>query len=203
MQTKPEHKDQNLAFPALNREVYPGLVSRLFCCGLLRNSLLVLSCILLSACGFQLRSFGAPASSIQSLSLECSYIESWTLCHHLKQILVLNDISIVEDADVLLRISPILQQSRVLSLQANASAAEQGLSSEVSYQLLSKQDDQIKHQQSVRINNSYRHESSALLAKDRERDELQSQLSRQLAEEIVRQLTVLNTDSWHETPAGH
>jgi len=90
----------------------------------------------------------------------------------------------------------MVQQSRALSLQANASAAELGLSSEVTYTIVSAQEDEIKHKQSVHINNSYRHESSALLAKDRERDELQMQLSEQLAEEIVRQITVLNPDNW-------
>ena len=92
----------------------------------------------------------------------------------------------------------MIQTSRVLSLQANASAAELGLSSEVTYSLISALEDEIKHRQSVNVNNSYRHESTALLAKDRERDELQMQLSQQLAEEIVRQITVLNPDNWFE-----
>ena len=93
----------------------------------------------------------------------------------------------------------MIQKTRTLSLQANASAAEQGLSSEVTYSLISSNEDKINHEHTVHINNSYRHESSALLAKDRERDELQTQLSQQLAEEIVRQITVLNPDNWLET----
>ena len=90
----------------------------------------------------------------------------------------------------------MIQKSRVLSLQSNASAAELGLESVVSYSLTSSIDNEIKHQQTVSNNNSYRHETSALLAKDRERDELQMQLSKQLAEEIVRQITVLDADQW-------
>lgn len=92
----------------------------------------------------------------------------------------------------------MIQRSRVLSLQANASAAELGLSSEVTYSLVTSREDKINHKHTIHINNSYRHESSALLAKDRERDELQTQLSQQLAEEIVRQITVLNPDNWLE-----
>lgn len=153
---------------------------------------------MLSACGFHLRSYGENASKIESLSLNCPSTSSWVLCHHLKQTLVLNNIQISEDAPLMLTISPMIQRSRVLSLQANASAAELGLSSEVTYSLVTSREDKINHKHTIHINNSYRHESSALLAKDRERDELQTQLSQQLAEEIVRQITVLNPDNWLE-----
>lgn len=159
---------------------------------------LLASAMLLTSCGFQLRSYGQNTSNIQVLSLDCPNTSSWELCHHLKQTLLLNKIQITENAPLILSISPMIQQSRALSLQANASAAELGLSSEVTYTLVSAQEDEIKHKQSVHINNSYRHESSALLAKDRERDELQMQLSQRLAEEIVRQITVLNPDKWFE-----
>tara|TARA_R110002049_G_scaffold93564_2_gene231207 strand:+ start:189 stop:803 length:615 start_codon:yes stop_codon:yes gene_type:complete len=159
---------------------------------------LSLGVMMLSACGFHLRSYGENASKIESLSLNCPSTSSWVLCHHLKQTLVLNNIQISEDAPLMLTISPMIQRSRVLSLQANASAAELGLSSEVTYSLVTSREDKINHKHTIHINNSYRHESSALLAKDRERDELQTQLSQQLAEEIVRQITVLNPDNWLE-----
>lgn len=157
-----------------------------------------MSVILLSSCGFHLRSYGENTSNIKAISLDCPNTSSWELCHHLKQALLLNNIQITESAALILSISPMIQTSRVLSLQANASAAELGLSSEVTYSLISALEDEIKHRQSVNVNNSYRHESTALLAKDRERDELQMQLSQQLAEEIVRQITVLNPDNWFE-----
>ena len=150
----------------------------------------------LSACGFHLRSYGESTGTLKAVALTCPSTSNWELCHHLKQTLLLNHIIIQDEASFELSISPMIQKSRVLSLQANASAAEQGLSSEVSYSLVSQEDGEIKHKQTVTINNSYRHESSALLAKDRERDELQMQLSQQIAEEIVRQISVLNTDNW-------
>ena len=159
---------------------------------------LLVSVILLSSCGFHLRSYGENSTNVKEVSLDCPSTSSWELCHHLKLSLLLNNIQITENAPLILSISPMIQKSRVLSLQANASSAELGLSSEVTYSLISAQEDEIKHKQSVNINNSYRHESSALLAKDRERDELQIQLSQQLAEEIVRQITVLNPNNWFE-----
>jgi len=158
----------------------------------------VLCCFLLSACGFHLRSYGEMASTINEVSLSCSHTNTWALCLHLKQTLLLHDIRLHDAAPLTLVISPMVQKSRVLSLQANASAAELGLNSEISYRLITAHNDQVKHQQSVSVNNSYRHQSTALLAKDRERDELQKQLSQQLAEEIVRQISVLDTSSWFE-----
>jgi LPS-assembly lipoprotein len=155
--------------------------------------------LLLGACGFHLRGYNENISTIHELDLSCQSTDAWALCHHLKQSLLLNDIRLNESAALRLSIGPLLQKSRVLSLQSNASAAEQGLSSEVNYQLITVNDEQIRHQQTVRINNSYRHESTALLAKDRERDELQTQLSRQLAEEIVRQIRIIDSTEWLPT----
>jgi LPS-assembly lipoprotein len=153
-------------------------------------------CLLISGCGFHLRGYNEDISTIHELSLSCRSTDAWALCHHLKQSLQLNDIRLNESATLQLSIGPLVQKSRVLSLQSNASAAEQGLSSEVNYQLITVSDEQVRHQHTVRINNSYRHESTALLAKDRERDELQNQLSRQLAEEIVRQIRIIDSTEW-------
>mgnify|MGYP001944429406 CR=1 FL=1 len=116
---------------------------------------------------------------------------------------MLHDIKIQDSAPLQLTINPLIQTSRVLSLQSNASAAELGLNSEVSYTLSSALDDAVKHEQTVRNNNSYRHETSALLAKDRERDELQDQLSQQLAAEIVRQITILDASEWLKPQDGN
>lgn len=157
-------------------------------------ALLLSSLFLLSACGFHLRSYGETPSNIHQLALDCPSSSSWELCHHLKQALQLNKIDVNEKSPLILSVSPMEQKSRVLSLQSNASAAELGLFSEVTYRIISAKEDEIKHTQSVHVNNSYRHESSALLAKDRERDELQMQLSQQLADMIVRQISILTIE---------
>ena len=143
-----------------------------------------------------MRSYTESASAIKQISLDCPNTSSWELCHHLKKTLLLNNIQITDNALLKLTISSLIQDSRVLSLQSNASAAELGLKSQVSYTITSSRDNELKHEQTVHNNNSYRHESSALLAKDRERDELQMQLSQQLAEEIVRQITIIDAAEW-------
>ncbi len=182
---------KQISKPKLNlRLLNAGSVNFLTLC------LLSISILSLSACGFHLRSYAESVSSIKELSLDCPNTSSWELCHHLKQTLLLNGILITDNAPLQLTISSMIQNSRVLSLQPNASAAELDLISEVSYSITSTTDNAIKHEQTVDIKNSYRHDSSALLAKERERDELQLQLSKQLAEEIVRQITILDSDEW-------
>lgn len=149
---------------------------------------------LLSACGFQLRGYSSNAlpPSFSTLNFQCANTQAWQLCQTLRQQLRLNGISFDSKAMYRLSISPIAQQSRVLSLQDNAAAAEYGLSSSVSYQLTNQTTEAVVTQQTIVLRNSYRHESSALLAKERERDELQAELSQQIASEIFRQIDVIN-----------
>ena len=160
-------------------------------------ALLVCSISLLSACGFQLRGYAdqdiPPAFS--ELTLDCPSTQAWQLCQTLRQQLMLNDISFSDTAIYRLIVSPIEQESRTLSLQKNAAAAEYGLSSKVSYQLINQETDELIADQDIVVRNSYRHQSSALLAKERERDELQTELSEQIAKEVFRQIDVLNKQS--------
>jgi outer membrane lipopolysaccharide assembly protein LptE/RlpB len=171
----------------------------------LKIALIALSISLLSACGFQLRGYAnqdAPPA-FSSLKLDCPNTQAWQLCQTLRQQLTLNSINLDEDAKYLLEVSPIEQKSRTLSLQKNAAAAEYGLSSNVNYKLVNLETDEIISSQDIVVRNSYRHQSSALLAKERERSELQTELSQQIAMEVFRQIDVLNkqaltTDSIEE-----
>lgn len=152
---------------------------------------------LLSGCGFHLRGYSDNAlpPSFSTLNLQCANTQAWQLCQTLRQQLMLNGISFDNKAEYRLSVSPIEQETRVLSLQDNAAAAEYGLASSVSYQLTKQSTEELVAQQKIVVRNSYRHESSALLAKERERDELQTELSQQIASEIFRQIDVINKQS--------
>lgn len=156
---------------------------------------LVVFSILLSACGFKLRTHSPEISiaQLKQIDLDCPKAKSWELCHHLRQQFKLHDILINDDADLTLSLSPIRHQKRTLSLQDNASAAEYGLTATVGYDLSrkSKLDQATSH--SVSRTHSYRHESSALLAKERERTELKAELGVLLANEVFRQVCILNS----------
>ncbi len=166
-------------------------------------SILIIISSLLSACGFHLRGYSdhkTPAA-FSRLKLECGNTRAWQLCQSLRQQLLLNNIQLADEAAYRLVISSIAQDSRTLSLQSNASAAEYGLSSKVDFQLIHRETDEVIADQEVLVRNSYRHQSSALLAKERERDELQTELSQQIALEIFRQIDVLNKQIINSKPA--
>ena len=156
---------------------------------------LVFFSILLSACGFKLRTHSPELSiaQLKQIDLDCPKAKSWELCHHLRQQFKLHDISINDDADLTLSLSPIRHQKRTLSLQPNASAAEYGLTATVNYKLSRKSNSDRATSHSVSRTHSYRHESSALLAKERERTELKAELGHTLADEVFRQVCILNT----------
>lgn len=160
----------------------------------LKISIVFLSLSLLSACGFQLRGYSSSDAppAFSSLKLDCPSTQAWQLCQTLRQQFALSAITIDEDARYLLTVSPIQQETRTLSLQKNATASEYGLSSTVNYQLIDQQSDSIVSDHDIVVRNSYRHQSSALLAKERERNELQTELSQQIAMEVFRQIDVLN-----------
>jgi outer membrane lipopolysaccharide assembly protein LptE/RlpB len=156
--------------------------------------LLTIAISLLSACGFKLRGYANQYSppAFSNLKLDCPSTQAWQLCQTLRQQLTLNNVSLDNDAQYHLIVSPILQDYRTLSIQKNAAAAEFGLSSKVTYQLVNLETDEVISRQEIVIRNSYRHQSSALLAKERERSELQGELSQQIAMEVFRQIDVLN-----------
>lgn len=172
------------------------------------NKLLIIVMImlfsLLSACGFQLRGYSehdAP-KGFSSIKLDCPTTHAWQLCQTLRQKLMLNNISFDDNAKYRLAISPIEQESRTLSLQSNASTAEYGLSSKVSYQLVLQESEEVLVEQEIVVRNSYRHQSSALLSKERERSELQSELSQRIASEIFRQIDVVNKQTLTTSDSG-
>jgi outer membrane lipopolysaccharide assembly protein LptE/RlpB len=157
-------------------------------------NVVILVSALISSCGFQLRGISQNPSDLafSELKLECPSTQSWQLCQSLRQHFKLNHIELNDAADYVLLVSPITQNSRVLSLQDNAAAAEYGLSSKLNYQLFRANEPEAISEQNIELTNSYRHESAALLSKERERSELQTELSQQLASEIFRQVTILN-----------
>ena len=170
--------------------------ARLMKQNLFKFTLFLLTSTALSACSFELRGYNAATNPnpLKELKLDCPNSESWLLCQALRQELKRNNITLSNGAAYTLKLSAISQQTRVLSLQDNAAAAEYGLSSAIHYQLIENSSQESVIQQMTKLDHSYRHESTALLAKERERQELQTRLSQQLAIEIFRQVSQYNTE---------
>jgi len=163
--------------------------------------LLIISSLLISGCGFKLRNHSPDISisSIKQINLDCPKTKSWELCKYLRQQFKLQGIEISKEAEFTLLVSAINKNVRTLSLQQNSSAAEYGLSASVSYQLINTAKDLVIAKNTISRSHSYRHESSALLAKERERIEVQTELSHLLADIIYREVCILNPSA-NQTP---
>lgn len=150
----------------------------------------MLTCSLISSCGFQLRGSQSLPLILKELKLECSNVANWQLCQSLREQLRNQRVKLDDNAEIALSVMPIESTQRVLSIQKDASAAEHELIQSVRYRLIHTPSQQQIVEQSASVDRSYRYDSSALLANERESNEITVALSQQLATIIVRQISV-------------
>jgi LPS-assembly lipoprotein len=134
---------------------------------------LVILCTLISACGFQLRGTQALPDSLSSLNFECANEKSWDLCRRLSREFQLHHIKLSDDAEMTLSISNVNKKQRSVSIDSDASTAEYNLIYSVRYKLIHSATQTLISSQFVETNQSYRHQSSALIAKEREQNEVE------------------------------
>jgi len=154
-------------------------------------SLLILSC-LISACGFQLRGTQALPNSLSSLNFKCANEKAWDLCRQLSREFQLHQIKLSDEAEMTLSISNVSKKQRSVSIDNDASTAEYDLIYSVRYKLIHTETQTLISSQVVEANQSYRHQSSALIAKEREQDEIQTKLNQKITNIIFRQLSVFD-----------
>lgn len=158
---------------------------------LMRTLIIILS-LTLSACGFHLRGSEALPASLSSIRFECANEKFWDLCRKMRREFQLHEIELNENANMTVRISAVSNNQRSLSINPDASTAEYDLIRSVQYQLI---DSASRKQVSSRIieaSQSYRHQSSALIAKEREREEIQAVLNKEITYTLFRQLSVFD-----------
>ena len=154
-------------------------------------SLLILS-LFISACGFQLRGTQALPDSLSSINFKCANEKNWNLCRQISREFQLHHINLSDKAEITLSISNVKKKQRSVSIDSDASTAEYDLINSVSYKLIHSATQTLITSQVVKVNQSYRHQSSALIAKEREQDEIQTKLNQEIASIIFRQLSVFD-----------
>mgnify|MGYP000043444415 CR=1 FL=1 len=154
---------------------------------------LLSSSLFLNACGFQLRGIQALPSNLSSINFQCANEKTWDLCRHLSKEFQVHQITLSEQAEMILVISSVNKQQRSLSINTDASTAEYDLIHSVHYQLIHSASQKQISSQRVEASQSYRHQASALIAKEREQDEIQTRLNQEIADIIFRQLSVFDT----------
>ena len=174
------------------------LLSRFFTKTICFSSILFL-CALITACGFQLRGTQALPENLHTLNFQCSNEKNWDLCRQLSRELQFHQVKLSDDAELVLSISDVNKTQRSVSIDSNASTTEYDLIYTVRYNLFHAKTNILINSQVVEASQSYRHQSSALIAKEREQNEIQSKLNRKISNIIFRQLSVYDDQRIQQT----
>ncbi|WP_100638628.1 LPS assembly lipoprotein LptE [Marinobacter salexigens] len=156
--------------------------------------------ISLGACGFQLRGAPPVSSALEPLELDCLSPVPTSLCLSVRQQLELGGIELAsgQDANYQLRVRGFEQDRRASAITVQAAAAEYTLRQSVEVELMSADGIPIIASTRLTTSESYRYDETNVLAKQREEDNLQQQLSDRLAQQIIFRLAPITEQRLQE-----
>lgn len=158
-------------------------------------ALLALSCLFLSACGFQLRGAADIAAPLQQLSLISEGSRS-ELDTPLRRYLKGNGVQLVdtESANYTLEITSESQTRRVATLSASANVDEYELTSRVSFTVsdLHGEEPRIVLERSLSVERTYDYDNNNATASSVQETQLRREMNQQLASQIVRLYAAIN-----------
>lgn len=145
----------------------------------------------LQACGFQLRGHAQTlASSYPQLAVSCNNKSNWRQCQYLRASLDSAGTEITSHAEHRLSISKASTKQRAFTLRENATAAEYELTHSVKYQLRNTKTDTLLAGRTVTLSRIYRQNASRLLAKDREKEEIELAIDKAIVDTILREIAL-------------
>jgi len=161
--------------------------------------------ISLGACGFQLRGASPVSSALEPLNLDCQAPVPTSLCLAVREQLELGGVQLAsgEDANYLLRIRGFKQDRRASAITVQAAAAEYTLRHSVNLELISADGVPVIASTRLTTTESYRYDETNVLAKQREEDSLQQQLSDRLAQQIIFRLATITQERLREIRDNH
>ncbi|WP_273426524.1 LPS assembly lipoprotein LptE [Marinobacter sp.] len=147
----------------------------------------------IAGCGFQLRGAPPVSAALQPLAVECARDVPELLCESVRDQLELGDVELAEasNAAYVMKLSDFQQDRRASAITVQAAAAEYTLRNSVSLELISTDQVPIIGDTRLSSSESYRYDETNVLAKQREEEELQTQLSNRLAQQIIFRLAPL------------
>ena len=154
----------------------------------------------LGACGVQLRGAPPVSSALEPLEVDCQAPVPASLCLSVREQLELGGVQLVsgEDANFHLKIRNFEQDRRASAITVQAAAAEYTLRHSVDLELTSADDVPIIASTRLTTTESYRYDETNVLAKQREEDSLQQQLSVRLAQQIIFRLAPITPERLQE-----
>jgi LPS-assembly lipoprotein len=163
-----------------------------------------LAAFAMTACGFHLRGTGKvempPALSVLQVRVEGNLLENNPLLVAVKSALhTQTDIQIQESGDApRLVLYGERSDSRVLSVTSTGKVDEYLLKYEVSFHLLDVENKPLSESQTVKVQRDHQFDRLNVLAKEREEQELRSEMQRDAAQQILRRLsriTLIDSDA--------
>lgn len=161
--------------------------------------------ISLVACGFQLRGAPPVSSVLEPLHLDCQAPTPATLCHSVREQLELGGVELAsgEAASYHLKIRNFKRDRRASAITVQAAAAEYTLRHSVDLELISADDVPIIASTRLTTSESYRYDETNVLAKQREEEKLQQQLSDRLAQQIIFRLAPITPERLQDIRDSH
>lgn len=155
----------------------------------------LVSLLSLSACGFHLRGNSETlVASFPKLAVQCNKKSDWQMCHYLNARITAMGTEISDDARFLLKVDRVQSSQRAISLNNDATAAEQELTHTMHYRLRDMDHGTTVSERMLSRSQIYRLNASALVAKDREKEELEKSLNQSLVNTLLREISIASRD---------
>lgn len=160
------------------------------------QAVLVLLCLVMAGCGFQLRGTQSVPQALKPLSLECRSGVDQNLCRSLREQLENFGLLAQEEGpeNYRLVLSDYSQKRRVSAITGRAAAAEYELTASVTLSLFTPDQLPLLADTSLQATQAYRSDETQVLAEEGERGGIQTQLSEQLAQTIIYRLRPFNQE---------
>lgn len=159
----------------------------------------------LSACGFHLRGAPPVSSALEPLELVCQSPVPASLCQSAREQLELGGVELAteQNANYRLKIREFEQDRRASAITVQAAAAEYTLRQSVDLELVSSDGIPIIASTRLTTTESYRYDETNVLAKQREEENLQQQLSDRLVQQIIFRLAPITNERLQEIRSSH
>jgi len=159
----------------------------------LSNTFVALLLVVIAGCGFHLRGSADLAASLKTMYIQGVDIQQ-DFGLALKRALMSNGVTVLTDYQQGSAVLTVLEhktERRVLSVGADAKVSEYGLHSRVRFKVSDDQGQLVLDEQLVEAQRDYQFNQDQVLASGNEELALRDQLNQQLAQSVLRRLSVL------------
>lgn len=160
----------------------------------LRSITLLMACLLLAACGFQLRGEARLPPAMDSTWLDAAD-DSSAFVRQLALQLEANGVSLLDQPDsdaAVLLIHGERMQHQALTISGQARVREFMLIFEVDFELLGPDGEVLVERESLSMTRDYSFDAQEILAAQREREFLEDDLRRAMSVRLLRRLEAVN-----------